>query len=226
MAPLWDCISRGVSTVMASYSNWNGNATFRYFMVVFKLVSLTLKGGFFLLQGFVISDWEALDRLCKPRSSDYRFCISSVVDAGVDVVMVPFRYEQFVEDLVCLVEHGEISMSRIDDAVERILRVKFVADLFEHPFSTRSLLDIRLVWYCCALKKKLFLLCCKNKLIFAASRFHLFFIQNCENKLFLSHLSTKPVHSWLQGKFVEPTCLLHLKAQPSWKLSRRQFETI
>ncbi|TQD93958.1 hypothetical protein C1H46_020383 [Malus baccata] len=80
--------------------------------------------GFFLLQGFVISDWEALDRLCKPQSSDYRFCISSVVDAGVDMVMVPFRYEQFVEDLVCLVEHGEISMSRIDDAVERILRVK------------------------------------------------------------------------------------------------------
>ncbi|KAB2634737.1 Lysosomal beta glucosidase [Pyrus ussuriensis x Pyrus communis] len=53
-------------------------------------------------------------------------------------VMVPFRYEQFVDDLVCLVEHGEIPMSRIDDAVERILRVKFVADLFEHPLSVRS----------------------------------------------------------------------------------------
>ena len=56
--------------------------------------------------------------------------------------MVPFRYEQFVEDLVYLVEHGEIPMSRIDDAVERILRVKIVAGIFEHPFSDRSLLDI------------------------------------------------------------------------------------
>lgn len=56
--------------------------------------------------------------------------------------MVPFRYEQFVKDLVYLVEHGNISMSRIDDAVERILRVKFVSGLFEHPFSDRSLLDI------------------------------------------------------------------------------------
>lgn len=57
-------------------------------------------------------------------------------------VMVPFKFEQFVEDLVYLVEHGEIPMSRIDDAVERILRVKFVAGLFEHPFADRSLLDI------------------------------------------------------------------------------------
>lgn len=54
--------------------------------------------------------------------------------------MVPFRYGQFVEDLIFLVETGEIPMSRINDAVERILRVKFVAGLFEHPFSDRSLL--------------------------------------------------------------------------------------
>lgn len=57
-------------------------------------------------------------------------------------VMVPFRYEQFVEDLIFLVEAGEIPMSRIDDAVERILRVKFVAGLFEYPLTDRSLLDI------------------------------------------------------------------------------------
>lgn len=56
--------------------------------------------------------------------------------------MVPFKYEQFVEDVIFLVESGKIPMTRIDDAVERILRVKFVAGLFEHPFSDRSLLDI------------------------------------------------------------------------------------
>lgn len=56
-------------------------------------------------------------------------------------VMVPFYYEQFMEELKYLVESGKVPMARIDDAVERILRVKFVAGLFEHPFSDRSLLD-------------------------------------------------------------------------------------
>lgn len=56
--------------------------------------------------------------------------------------MVPFRYELFLEDLLYLVESGQITMARIDDAVERILRVKFVAGLFEFPLSDRSLLDI------------------------------------------------------------------------------------
>lgn len=57
-------------------------------------------------------------------------------------VMVPLRYKQFMDDLTFLIESGEVLMSRIDDAVERILRVKFVAGLFEYPFSDRSLLDI------------------------------------------------------------------------------------
>lgn len=55
---------------------------------------------------------------------------------------MPFRYELFLEDLLYLVESGQITMARIDDAVERILRVKFVAGLFEFPLSDRSLLDI------------------------------------------------------------------------------------
>lgn len=54
---------------------------------------------------------------------------------------MPVRYELFLEDLTYLVESGEISMTRIDDAVERILRVKFVAGLFEYPLSDRSLVD-------------------------------------------------------------------------------------
>ena len=57
-------------------------------------------------------------------------------------IMIPYRFEEFLEDLVFLVETGEIPMSRIDDAVERILRVKFISGVFEHPFSDPSLLDI------------------------------------------------------------------------------------
>lgn len=54
---------------------------------------------------------------------------------------MPFDYKQFMKKLKHLVESGKVPMDRINDAVERILRVKFVAGLFEHPFSDRSLLD-------------------------------------------------------------------------------------
>lgn len=56
--------------------------------------------------------------------------------------MVPFKFKEFINELVSLVESGEVSIDRIDDAVERILRVKFVAGIFEYPFADRSLLDI------------------------------------------------------------------------------------
>ena len=55
--------------------------------------------------------------------------------------MIPHRFEKFLEDLVFLVETGEIPISRVDDAVKRILRVKLISGVFEHPFSDPSLLD-------------------------------------------------------------------------------------
>ncbi|KAL6609920.1 hypothetical protein ACP70R_039889 [Stipagrostis hirtigluma subsp. patula] len=84
MAPYPDCIAQGVATVMASYSKWNGEPlhSSRY------LLTDVLKGklGF---KGFVISDWEAVDRLCEPREprgSDYRNCLAQSVNAGVDMI--------------------------------------------------------------------------------------------------------------------------------------------
>ncbi|CAN6346639.1 unnamed protein product [Urochloa humidicola] len=139
MTPYPDCIAQGVATVMASYSKWNGEPlhSSRY------LLTDVLKGklGF---KGFIISDWEGIDRLCEPqepRGSDYRYCIAQSVNAGMDMIMIPHRFEKFLEDIVFLVEKGEIPISRIDDAVERILRVKFISGVFEHPFSDQSLLD-------------------------------------------------------------------------------------
>ncbi|XP_020242073.1 uncharacterized protein LOC109820359 isoform X1 [Asparagus officinalis] len=136
MRPYPDCLAQGVCTVMVSYSSWNGRPLHsdRY------LITDILKGklGF---KGMVISDWEGIDRLSKPHGSNYRFCISASVNAGIDMIMVPHRYDKFLEDLIYLVESGDIPISRIDDAVERILRVKFIAGLFEKPFSDRSLLN-------------------------------------------------------------------------------------
>ncbi|KAK3026302.1 hypothetical protein RJ639_040990 [Escallonia herrerae] len=137
MAPYLDCISRGVCTIMASYSCWNGRRLHTDHFLLTEILKDRL--GF---KGMVISDWEALDRLVNLYGLNYRNYVLSTINAGIDMVMVPFNYELFLEDLMYLVESGEIPMARIDDAVERILRVKFAAGLFEYPLSNRSLLDI------------------------------------------------------------------------------------
>lgn len=60
---------------------------------------------------------------------------------GADLlqVMVPYTYLEFINELTSLVSKGVVSMSRIDDAVERILRVKFIMGLFEQPLSDRTM---------------------------------------------------------------------------------------
>ncbi|GJX30763.1 beta-glucosidase BoGH3B-like protein [Tanacetum coccineum] len=133
MLPYSDCISKGVCTVMASYSSWNGTKMHSHRHLLTDILKEKL--------GFK-ANWEALDRFYDPHGSNYRSAVLSAVNAGVDMVMVPFRYQLFLEDLGYLVESGEVPMSRIDDAVERILRVKFAAGLFEYPMADRSLLDI------------------------------------------------------------------------------------
>lgn len=136
MAPYLDCLSQGVSTVMASFSSWNGKQLHADHFLLTEVLKNKL--GF---KGLLISDWEGIDRLCQPHGANYRYCIKTAVNAGIDLVMVPNRYDQFLDDLIYLVESGEIPMTRINDAVERVLRVKFAAGIFEYPLSDRSLLD-------------------------------------------------------------------------------------
>ncbi|KAM3309252.1 beta-glucosidase BoGH3B isoform X1 [Capsicum chacoense] len=136
IAPYIDCISQGVCTVMASYSKWNGCHLHASHFLLTEVLKEKL--GF---KGFVITDSEALDRLYHPHGSNYDQSILTAINAGIDMVMVPFRYQLFLDHLRCLVESGKIPMTRIDDAVERILRVKIVSGAFENPLSDRSLLD-------------------------------------------------------------------------------------
>ncbi|XP_011080850.1 uncharacterized protein LOC105164008 isoform X2 [Sesamum indicum] len=135
MAPYLDCISQGVCTIMASYSSWNGTKLHNSHFLLTEILKDKL--GF---KGIIISDSEGLDRLSNPHGSNYQQSVLSAISAGIDMVMVPFRFELFLKDLMHLVESGKVPMTRIDDAVERILRVKFVSGLFEHPLSDGSLL--------------------------------------------------------------------------------------
>ncbi|KAL3649162.1 hypothetical protein CASFOL_005565 [Castilleja foliolosa] len=135
MAPYVDCISQGVSTIMASYSSWKGNKLHDSHFLLTEILKDYL--GF---KGFIISDSEGLDRLSNPHGSNYQQSVLSAISAGIDMVMVPYRFQLFLEDMKHLVGTGKIPMTRIDDAVERILRVKFASGLFEHPMSDGSLL--------------------------------------------------------------------------------------
>ncbi|MBE1531755.1 glycoside hydrolase family 3 protein [Actinomadura algeriensis] len=85
-------------------------------------------------EGFVISDWEAI----KQIPGDYPTQVRTSVNAGVDMFMEPYSAPQFVETLIAEVEAGRVPMSRIDDAVGRILTAKFELGLFERPYTDRS----------------------------------------------------------------------------------------
>jgi beta-glucosidase len=90
--------------------------------------------------GLVISDWQAIRQL--PGS--YRDQVAAGVNAGIDMFMEPYSGSttgapEFESTLTGLVQDGTVPMSRINDAVSRILRVKFELGLFEHPYTNRSL---------------------------------------------------------------------------------------
>ncbi len=85
-------------------------------------------------KGFVISDWQAIDQL----PGDYRSDITTSINAGLDMIMVPYQYPTFQQLLTEQVGAGAVPQTRIDDAVRRILTQKFELGLFEHPYTDRS----------------------------------------------------------------------------------------
>ncbi len=125
-------ISAGVETVMASYSSWNGKKMHGNGELLSGLLKNEL--GF---RGFIVSDWAAIDQL----SSDYKAAIEASINAGIDMVMIPNgpgktnNYVDFIRLLEELVSEGKVPVSRIDDAVRRILLVKAKMRLFDQPFS-------------------------------------------------------------------------------------------
>ena len=126
-------IAAGAATVMPSYSSWNGVKCSANKYLLTDVLKNEL--GF---EGFVISDYNALDLVAPDYKSDVATCIN----AGIDMVMMTKQYPQFFTVMHELVDEKQIPMSRIDDAVRRILRVKFAAGLMSsnaHVMADRSL---------------------------------------------------------------------------------------
>ncbi|KAK4256464.1 hypothetical protein QN277_009322 [Acacia crassicarpa] len=131
-----DSILKGVATVMISYSSWNGLKMHANRNLVTGFLKDTLK-----FKGFVISDWQGIDKITTPPDSNYSFSVEASVGAGIDMVMVPYKYSEFIQDLTHAVKNNIIPMERIDDAVQRILLVKFTMGLFENPLADLSLVS-------------------------------------------------------------------------------------
>ena len=125
LPPYQAAIDNGVRIVMASYSSTGGGKVHgdRH------LITDILKGqlGF---TGFVVSDWGGVDQVVP---GDYPASVAQAMNAGIDMVMVPTDYVRFITTTKSLVQAGTIKQDRIDDAVTRILRVKFEMGLFETP---------------------------------------------------------------------------------------------
>jgi len=121
-------LGAGAQTVMISFSSWTNEQLgitegkvhgSRY------LITDVLKGkmGF---DGLVVSDWNGIGQVAGCNN----FRCAKALNAGIDVFMVPADWPQFIQETINLVESHEVPMSRIDDAVTRILRVKLRAGLF------------------------------------------------------------------------------------------------
>jgi beta-glucosidase len=95
--------------------------------------------------GFVITDWEGIHQIPDPAApteaglTPYKVRVG--VNAGNDMFMEPNTAKQFVDLLTAEVTAGRVGMARIDDAVRRILRMKFQLGLFEHPYASTENLD-------------------------------------------------------------------------------------
>ncbi|MBN2704394.1 MAG: glycoside hydrolase family 3 C-terminal domain-containing protein [Pontiellaceae bacterium] len=123
--PYEDAIHAGALTMMPSYSSWNGLkcSANKY------LLTDVLKGEM-NFEGFLISDWDAIRQL----DPDYKKAIAISINAGMDMAMEPNGYREFFTLLKQLVEEGTVPMSRIDDAVFRILRVKFAMGMMDEDY--------------------------------------------------------------------------------------------
>jgi len=128
LPPFQAAVEAGVSTIMVGLNSWENKklSANRY------LITDVLRGelGF---EGLVISDWYAVYEI---ETNKYQATVTAI-NAGIDMVMLPFEYKRFMTDMELAVKNGDISEARIDEAVKRILNLKFKVGLFDkinyHP---------------------------------------------------------------------------------------------
>jgi beta-glucosidase len=136
-----------VGAVMPSYSDvqWNGVGPRINMHGNQALITGWLKDAQ-NFDGIVISDYNGIDHInpeAGPSTDPAVFAmrVKAGVMAGIDMFMQPSNFEMFESTLTDLVNSGQVPMSRIDDAVTRILTKKFQLGLFEHPYTDRRYIN-------------------------------------------------------------------------------------
>ncbi|MFC5435158.1 glycoside hydrolase family 3 N-terminal domain-containing protein [Rhodanobacter umsongensis] len=143
-AGYYGALEAGVLSVMASYNSWDDVADgvdYGKMSGATALLTGALKGkmGF---PGFVVSDWNAIGQLpgCSNASCP------QAINAGIDMVMVPDDWRAFIANTLGQVQDGEIPITRIDDAVSRIVRAKLAMGAFgKRPSQRAGAGDVRLL---------------------------------------------------------------------------------
>jgi beta-glucosidase len=125
LPPYQTAVEAGALSIMPSFSSWNGTKMHGNQYLLTDVLKEEL--GF---DGFLISDWEGISQL--PGNSYDQ--VVKAVNAGVDMYMGT-EWQDFYNQLEEAIESGDVPMSRIDDAVARILHAKFTLGLFEHPLA-------------------------------------------------------------------------------------------
>ncbi len=123
-------IEAGIQTVMASFNSWHGKKLHGHKYLLTDVLKQRM--GF---KGFVISDWNGNGQV---EGCNNARC-AQAINAGIDMIMVPEDWKAFINNTIAQVKSGEISESRIDDAVRRILEVKLRAGLFDKGLPSNRL---------------------------------------------------------------------------------------
>ena len=129
-APYLEMVRNGALSVMVNSSNNNGMP----FHANREFLTGWLKEGL-NWDGLIVTDWADINNLYTRDhiAKDKKEAIKIAINAGIDMAMEPYNWD-FCTLLKELVEEGEVPMSRIDDAVSRVLRMKYRLNLFEKPY--------------------------------------------------------------------------------------------
>lgn len=121
-------ISQGAKTIMINSGLINGIPVHADRYLLTNLLREEL--GF---DGIILTDWEDINKLHdRDKVAESRKeAIKIAINAGIDMSMIPYDYEEFCDNLLELVKEGEISEARIDESVRRILKLKIELGLFD-----------------------------------------------------------------------------------------------
>jgi len=129
LPPYQSAVDAGAMNIMASFSSWKDTKMHAQQYLLTDVLKDELGGN-----GLIVSDWQGIDQI----DADYYTATVIGINAGIDMNMVPSNYVTFIDTMKQAVANGVIPESRVDEAVRRILRVKFILGLFEHPMPDKK----------------------------------------------------------------------------------------